>query len=187
MIAYLSGVIRHKGEGYLIVEANGVGYRVVVSTAVCNKSESNASIELFTHLEMRENLMELYGFITIEEVEIFKKLLTVTSIGPKTAMSILEKVSIQQLKEAIAHGDSSALEQIKGIGKKTSERLVLELRSIFQKDKTKKPAENSEEVDALVALGYSSSEARTALAKVPKNVKDDDARMKAALKNLAKA
>ncbi|MFC1687482.1 Holliday junction branch migration protein RuvA [Patescibacteria group bacterium] len=186
MIAHLSGVIRHKAEGYLIVDANGVGYRVVVSTAVCNESEANTSIELFTHLEMRENLMELYGFITIEEVEIFKKLLTVTSIGPKTAMNILEKVSITQLKEAIAHGDSSTLEQIKGIGKKTAERLVLELKSIFQKGKTKKPAENSEEIDALVALGYSTSEARTALAKVPKSVKGDDARIKAALKSLAK-
>ncbi|HCJ52565.1 MAG TPA: Holliday junction branch migration protein RuvA [Candidatus Kerfeldbacteria bacterium] len=187
MIAYLSGIVKYVGEGFLVVETHGVGYRVVVPRKLSEGVTLSSSIEVFTHLEVNENMMELYGFSTTEEVEIFKRLLTVTSIGPKTALSILQGISISELIEMISRGDATALVQLKGIGKKTAERLVLELQHVFSKKGEKKPRTASEEVDALVSLGYSLIQAHDAIGKVPRSVKGVDARVKAALKTLAKA
>lgn len=187
MIAFLSGVVRYIDDTRLIIETGGVGYSVAVKKSLAASVQTGSRVEVFTHLVSREDAMDLYGFQTHEELEIFRRLLSVTSVGPKTALGILNKVSLGELTGMIIHGDTQALQGIPGIGKKTSERLVLELQQVFGKKPQERQRPNTEEIEALVSLGYSSIQARDALAKVPRSIKGVDARVKAALKTLAKA
>ncbi|MFA6908392.1 MAG: Holliday junction branch migration protein RuvA [Patescibacteria group bacterium] len=186
MIAHLSGVIRHISDKRIILDTQGVGYQVCVLPSLIEEYAVGDRLDIFTHLNVREDLMELFGFLTVEELEIFKKLLHVTTVGPKTAMSILSKSSVEKLIELITAGDAGALEEVPGIGKKTAERLVIELKAAFEKkERGKKKAQpTAEDVNALVALGYTIQQARSALTEVGGTVKDVDQRVRAALKIL---
>ncbi len=183
MIAYLSGTIRYKSDKHLIVETHGVGYAVGVAKPLAELTAVGETIELFTHLVVRENLMELYGFRTTDELNFFKTLLKVKSIGPKTALGIMAIAPITELQAKISRGDPKAFEQYPGIGKKTAERLVLELKHTFPNAK-KSGSAGADELETLVNLGYSSGEARNALEQVPKKLKNAEERVRAALKVL---
>jgi Holliday junction DNA helicase RuvA len=136
--------------------------------------------------------MELYGFLTTEELEFFEQLLTVTSVGPKSALNILSVGKVEEIKKAIIHGDASILTKVSGIGQKTAERLILELKnkiSIEAKEGEKVDLENfgdSGGIDALVNLGYRRAEAREALHKVDASITGVKERVKEALKMLGK-
>lgn len=189
MIAKLRGSISHSGIGYLIVEVGGVGYRVQVAADTLQKLRGKkGEVALWTHLAVRENSHELYGFLTEEELTFFEMLIGISGIGPKSGLAILSLADTQTLRSAIAHGDTSYLTRVSGIGKKNAEKIVLELRDklgALEADETA-PSDQADTYEALRALGYGSREAREALNAVSSDVADTGERLKEALKALGK-
>jgi len=189
MIGSIRGKINLKTDKFLIVETAGVGYKVNVSPNTLSKAQKqNEEIFLFIHTHVREDALDLYGFLDREELEFFEMLLNVSGIGPRSALAILGIASIETLRKAIGTGDTSYLTKISGIGKKTAERIVIELRDkIAEKMKDEKGGSSlREELDALEALkslGYSQSEARETLKKVSADT-NTNAKIREALKIL---
>lgn len=129
MYSYIIGVITHKEEGKIALENNGIGYEINVSNQTLNSFVyPNEPVKIFTYLVVREDEMSLYGFSTMEEKNLFLQLITVSGVGPKMAIGILSDISISGLMTAIASEDIKTLCKIKGLGKKTAERMVLELK-----------------------------------------------------------
>lgn len=190
MIAGLAGQVESKNEKFLVVEVNGVSYKIFVPRATLEKTSVGDKAKFFTRLYLRENAQELYGFETSMELDFFELLLTVSGVGPHTAISVLGVAAIKMLATAIVKGDAKFLNQVPGIGRKTAEKIILEL-----KDKLLKigfgPRDlgltlDNESADALVALGYSASQARNALAQVSEKTEGVENRIKEALKILWK-
>jgi Holliday junction DNA helicase RuvA len=185
MIGSINGKIILKTEKFLIVETGGIGYKVSVSPDTLSKvKKTDGNIFLWIHTHVREDALDLYGFLDQEELEFFEMLINVSGIGPKGALSILGITSIETLRKAISIGDTSYLTKISGIGRKTAEKIVIELR-----DKVGKEIPGSSlqvELDALEALkslGYSAIEAREALKKVKPDT-DTNTKIREALKIL---
>lgn len=129
MYSYIIGVVTHKEEGKISLENNGIGYEINVSGFTLDSIEfENEPVKIFTYLVVREDEMSLYGFSCIEEKDMFLKLISVSGIGPKMAIGILSEISISGLITAIASEDLKTICKIKGLGKKTAERLILELK-----------------------------------------------------------
>jgi len=185
MIGSIKGKIILKTEKFLIVETGGIGYKINVSPDVFAKAKKfGDEIILWTHTHVREDALDLYGFLNIEELEFFEMLINVSGIGPKSALAILGIATIETLKKAIGTGDTSYLTKISGIGKKTAERIVIELRDKMGTELGEKSLQ--EELDALEALkslGYSQNEAREALKQVTPNT-STNIKIKEALKIL---
>src|SRR3989338_1301868 len=190
MIISLEGKVSFKGLRYMIVDVNGVGYKIFVGPETLRKiTQNDGKIKIFTSLYVREDAMDLYGFLTLAEMELFETLKGVSCVGPRTALGVLSVGPVDTLKRAIAGGETAYLTKVSGIGRKTAERIVIELR-----EKMGKGLEGSEEfrheedaLDALHSLGYSLREAREALNKVPSEVKGASDRIKSALNILGKA
>ena len=172
MIGSIKGKIILKAGKFLIVETNsGVGYKVSVSPDTLSKAKkAGDEIFLFVHTHVREDILDLYGFSNLEELEFFEMLINVSGIGPKGALAILSVASIATLKKAIGAGDISYLIKVSGIGKKTAEKIVIELRDKVVNETSEKGGDSLQgELDvleALKSLGYSQNEAREALKKV---------------------
>jgi Holliday junction DNA helicase RuvA len=188
MINYLNGKIIKKGGNFAVLLVAGIGYKIYASEAAVLDLPAGTEIELWTHHHIREDAADLYGFTTSDKLEMFDLLLNVNGIGPKSAMGVMSAIGVEDLKSAIATGDLAMLTKISGIGKKTAERLILDL-----KDKIGflSPlvgdiggSARGEEIEALEALGYSLQQAREALAKVDKTITDSGKRIKEALKNI---
>lgn len=183
MIGSIRGKVILKTEKFLLIETNGVGYKVYASPDTISKATAE-EVFLFIHTHVREDSMDLYGFFEKGELEFFEMLLNVSGIGPRSAVAILGIATIDTLRRAISTGDTSYLTKISGIGKKTAEKIVIELR-----DKMGEVSESGslqEELDALEALkslGYSQNEAREALKKVSIDT-NTNAKIKEALKIL---
>ncbi len=203
MIAYLKGEIVDIAEDNLILDVNNIGYNVKISTSVANMLPGIGNdIKVYTYTLVKEDAFQLYGFLTRDDLEIFKKLITVNGIGPKGALAILSVMSADDLRFAIIAGDAKAIAKAPGIGTKTAERLILDLKDkvsiedVFDgamSGKINKDVANdtingnkNEAIEALVALGYSASDALMTIKKV--NITDDmDAEMilKQALKKIS--
>lgn len=157
-------------NGEVLVEVGGVGYCVRTPLLALDLlNQGDAEVSLFIHTAVREDALDLYGFPTMEELQFFKQLMSVSGIGPKTALGILNVADVQSLKRAIAQGDSTTLVKVYGIGKKSAERLVVELRDKLMNEATSRGTSVSplgesdgELIEALMALGYRSDEARRA-------------------------
>lgn len=193
MISFLSGRIINKGNGFIILKVGDIGYKVFVSPSFYADLDIGEEIEIYTHQYVREEALDLYGFSSMEELEMFELLLSISGIGPKTALGVLAIGSVDQVRESIARGDSALLTKVSGIGRKTAERVVLELRekvmdygSRITDHRLGEGAFTGDEIDALMALGYSMSQARDALRQVDKNIKDSGPRIKEALKRLGR-
>lgn len=129
MYSYIIGIVTHKEEGKIALENNGIGYEINVSNSTIEAiSNETGAIKIFTYLVVREDEMSLYGFISLEEKNMFLKLISVGGIGPKMAIGILSEISLSGLMNAIASEDLRTLCKVKGLGKKTAERLILELK-----------------------------------------------------------
>lgn len=129
MYSYIIGIVTHKEEGKIALENNGIGYEINVSNTTIDAISNEAgAIKIFTYLVVREDEMSLYGFISLEEKNMFLKLISVGGIGPKMAIGILSEISLSGLMNAIASEDLRTLCKVKGLGKKTAERLILELK-----------------------------------------------------------
>jgi len=191
MIAYLRGQVINKNLNYVIIEVSQVGYQVFCTENILNDLPIKAEAELYIHQQIREDSNDLYGFKTLADLEFFTLLLTVSGVGPKSALGILAVASAGDLREAIMRGNVDLLTKVSGIGRKTAERLVLELKNKVVKISGDFIGHDSissiggDEIDALISLGYSLNEARTALNNVPPDISDRGERVKAALRSIA--
>jgi holliday junction DNA helicase RuvA len=194
MIGYLSGTIQTISNNYVIIDVNGVGYRVVLPEKMHSSiSQAGDAIKVFTHFNLnpRDGSVELFGFATPEELKFFELLTTVSGVGPKSAQSILSKADLQTLQLGIMKGDDKYLSQVAGIGPKTAQRLIVELKEKIMKADVGSRAgvdmeSETEALDALKALGYSQYQAIEALKQVSKDIKTTEDKITEALKNLAK-
>src|SRR5208283_3453585 len=173
MIASLQGIIDAVSTDGMIVNVNGVGFKVSVPTSVLSESGVvGREIKLFTHLHVREDDWSLYGFASIDELKLFETLISVSGLGPKTAMGMLSAMSADQVAMAIASGSVEMLTTIPGIGKKTADRLILELKDkvggVMISTPTGRAAqENADVIATLVSLGYSGPETARAVNALP--------------------
>jgi len=188
VIASILGEIQAIRKDSLVIQVGGVGFCVYVPNSLLNGSlHVGQTVELYTHMCVRENDISLYGFRTPEEEQIFGTLLGISGIGPRLALSILSALPPESLRTAIAQGDVSLLTRIPGIGPKTAQRLLFNLREkIGDLSEPQLPPsqEDTEVLNALTALGYSISEAQRALAAIPQDVQGLDERILAALRFL---
>lgn len=185
MIAHLEGKILFRGSRFLLVDVNGVGYKVFASAETLKRAREGSAMRFFTYLYVRENIMELYGFSSMAELEFFEMLIGISGIGPRSAINVLSLAPLDTLKRAIASGDTVYLTKISGIGRRIAEKIVLELREkLAGGESSLKLEDDSSVLDALISLGYSAREAREALKKIGTDISGLDARIKQALKLL---
>lgn len=189
MIAHITGVVTHKIIGALVVDVHGIGYKIRAPLNVIKDAKERATIRLWTHLTVREDVLELYGFEEEAELDFFELLIGISGIGPKSALGILNLAPIEQLKRAIAAGDTHYLTKVSGIGKKNAGKIIVELKDTLRQTGEKTDALSlREEEDALLALtslGYSTVEARAALRDVKNKNLTTGEKVKAALKLLS--
>lgn len=172
MIATLEGILQYRGDGCIIVNVGGIGFQVYVSGSTLSQLGAiNGKVSLYTHLQLREDSVSLYGFVSSEELALFRALISVSRIGSKVALALLSALNPEQLVTAISSGNVELLSQVPGVGKKTASRLVLELRGKLEKDWKEAalplPPESADIVTALTSLGYSLAEATKAASKLP--------------------
>jgi Holliday junction DNA helicase RuvA len=191
MIASVRGLLAAKGNDHVIIEVGGVGVKVFAPTSLLGRlGNTGQEVALSTHLAVRENDLSLYGFASPEELKLFELLLRVSGIGPRTALNIMSFVPPETLKEAISRGDAAALGRIPGIGKKTAERLVVDLRGKFGEFAqsatgfTGLTAAESEVIAALTSLGYSVMEAQQAVRALPNEKLELEEQIRLALQYL---
>lgn len=189
MIAFIEGKVEIVGEKFAIVSAGGVGYKIFISQETSQKIPQKGNlVKLWTYQNVREDALELYGFLNLSELDLFEALIGVSGVGPKTGLAILGVGSTDSLRRAIAAGDSTYLTRVSGIGRKTADRIIIELKDkMAGRGVTIDAPELKEELDALDALtslGYSQREAREALARLPKEITGTEKRIKEVLKKL---
>jgi Holliday junction DNA helicase RuvA len=190
MIANLAGELLRSDNTSIVLDVNNVGYRVFMTSAGLEQARATKNISLFTHLAVRENSQDLYGFFDEEELFFFEMLLSVSGIGPKSALGILNIADVGTLRDAIAENDSSYLTKVSGIGAKSAQKIVLELQgkidSLPQSSTKESRSGDLDTLEALVALGYSQTEVRAALKEVPKDIESTSERIKQVLQQLGK-
>ncbi|MSU45124.1 MAG: Holliday junction branch migration protein RuvA [Candidatus Zambryskibacteria bacterium] len=195
MIGYLKGTLLHQDLKSVILDVGGVGYKIYTNTAFLSlpklglgdKSyKAQASTAFWTYLAVRETALDLYGFNTKDELHFFELLISVSGIGPKSAMGILSIASVQNLRHAIVSGDTSHLTKVSGIGKKNAEKIVIELKDKLEglsTDMTESMHGDVDAIEALKALGYGEREAREALKKAEGETTEK--KVRSALKKLS--
>ena len=186
MIARLSGSVAAREAHGLIIDVGGVGYRVFTTTSTIERAPSHG-IALWTHLSVRENALDLFGFETERELVFFTHLISVSGIGPRSAIAIMNLASVDVLTQAIAAGDTSYLTKVAGIGKKSAEKIVVELRDKLAASTAASSTMTLPDHDALLALtalGYTAHDAREALKQIPTDILSTSERVKAALREL---
>ncbi len=174
MIAFIKGKVIDEFDGGVVLENNGIGYEILCSAALLAKLSAEKEGGVFTYLQVKEDGLSLFGFDNKEEKRMFLKLISVSGIGPKMAMGILSGMRLNELATAIATNDVKGLSKIKGLGKKTAERIILELResvsaenaAIAAEETFAAPVFTSEDEDAIIALmglGFSGIQSRNAV------------------------
>lgn len=202
MIALIEGTVVEKSAGEAVLLAGGIGFRLLCSmNTLAALPPAEQVCRLYTHMSVREDAMELFGFATREEREMFRSLIAVTGIGPKSALLVLGSLPLAELRLAILTGDIGMLSRAPGVGKKTAQRIALELKDKVAKDAlasglgepelaaldVEAPAQDAlgEAMQALKALGYSPQEAASALKGVKAQAQTADEMIRLALRNMA--
>ncbi len=199
MIYNLRGTLTVSDVNYIVVECSGVGFKCFTTlNTVKDLGRVGDEVNVYTHLSVREDAMDLYGFATVAELDAFKLLITVSGVGPKAAAAVLSELSPDKLALCIASGDAKSITRAQGVGKKTAERIVLELkdkmgaiasdsvsRSVMNASSAVVDNDTAEAVAALVALGYSQSDASIAVGAMDKSLSVDEM-IRQGLKQLAK-
>jgi Holliday junction DNA helicase RuvA len=192
MIGTITGTVSEIGVRCAIVDVGGIGYKVFVTDDTIHLLKLSKTAMFWTYLAVRENALDLYGFLSKKEKDFFELLIGVSGIGPKSALNILSLVSAEALASSIQTGSVAHLVKVSGIGKKTAEKIVLELKDKlggFGSDENGFTAAGmSSDMDAILALqalGYEADDAREALKKVSRDISDIGDKVKAALKVLA--
>ena len=179
MLAYIKGIVTEIGVDEIVVETGGVGFSIATSTLVSGKLTKNQEAKIYTHLHVREDDMSLFGSLSKEERSVFMMLINVSGIGPKSALSILSCLTVDELRMAVLSDDHKAIAKANGVGPKTAQRVIIELRDKFHLEDVLNDFEDdasftsasediiSEAAMALSSLGYSNVEALRAIKKVP--------------------
>ena len=193
MYAYIKGILTYKNYPVVVLEAGGVGYKISTTTNTIGKlPELGETVTLYTYLNVKEDIMELYGFYSREELSVFELLISVSGVGPKVGATILSSVNPQSFVVAVATGDTKSITKAQGVGPKLAARIILELKDKINKDgdfaipetaNAQSLEVNDDAVDALMVLGYTQAEAKKAVAGLTGSVEDI---IGAALKNLMK-
>ena len=194
MYSYIRGRITESGDGYVVVESCGIGYELSVSAnTLCELSGREGEVKIYCYLSVREDGVSLFGFSSEREKAMFLELLAVSGVGPKLAITVLSGMTTEQFAAAVVRADVKALSKIKGVGKKTAERIALELRDKVSKDYEAVSGEelmtptaasaNDDATLALMTLGYSRQEAEAAVLRVQKDGMTLEELVYAALKN----
>jgi Holliday junction DNA helicase RuvA len=190
MIAWLTGKIKYKGEKFIILDVGDVGYKVFVSSKTLSQIKEGQSVEIFTHQHLREDVSDLFGFLTLEELRFFEAVISVAGVGPRVSMNILAEASILEIKKAIIRGDILFFDSIPGIGRKKAERFILELKDkidVMPGEKGEKTeVADHDVVEALVKLGYGRKEAQQTVRQMPAEIRETKEKIKWALKSLGK-
>lgn len=196
MISFVRGILFSKDENSVTIDVGGIGYKVLVPVRELEKMKTGEEIFLNTYFAVREDAMELYGFTGKEDLKMFEKLITVSGVGPKAAINLLSAFTSGELGTAIVLSDAKKIATAQGIGAKTAQRIILELKDkisdetltsgiVGDSEISANPAIDKEAVSALVALGYSASEAQSAIKKAG-NKETVEETIKAALVALMK-
>ncbi len=186
MIGTLRGSVIEKYGDNIVIEIGGVGYELTVTVSDWGASAVGSEAKFYIYEQIREDMHNLYGFSALEAKQLFTLMLSVSGVGPKVAMAVLSAASIDRLRQAIAAGDPDLLRGVSGVGKKTAERLILELRGKLDGGAGGLAPVMDETYQALVALGYTPSQATNSISSIPDDITDPQARIKAALKGLSK-
>jgi Holliday junction DNA helicase RuvA len=189
MIAQLEGTLAGIRGNSVVLMVGGVGYLVAVSTYTLGKLAGRDKVLLHIHTHVREDQFNLFGFLDEEELHMFELLISVSGIGPKMGLSILSIADIKTIRLAIVNKDPSLLTRVSGVGKKTAEKLIVELQNkvtAVAGDEDGDAVAGQDALEALTSLGYSVTQAREALKLVPADVVEVGARIRAALKTLGK-
>lgn len=188
MISYLKGIVKLKEEDFAIIVVSDIGYKIFGLARDLARLKTGDTAEFFTYHYVREDDARLYGFANREDQKMFELLFSVTGIGPKSAMGILNAAPVDSIRSAIAKNDTSLLTKVSGVGKKTAERVVLELGSKIREfgGEVKDTEGMSDAIEGLMSLGYSRTQALKALEKVPEGIADPAEKVRLALKSLGK-
>lgn len=186
MIGYLNGKIQIVRPNWLIVDVEGVGYKVFIGSSLASKLHQDENTELYIYSHVREEQFSLYGFNTVDELEFFELLISVSGIGPKAALNILDSAPVDKIKTSIIRQDPTLVSSVSGIGKKTAEKLVIELKSKLGGTAGYFEASGKAEdvYGALLQLGFKSHEAQKAIAELPDDCLGTEERLKFCLNNL---
>lgn len=200
MFSYLKGFLAQKGQNYVVIDVSGVGFKVYTSMTslegIAAKNE-NDPVTFYTYLYIKEGIMDLYGFSTQEELNMFELLISVSGVGAKGAIAILSSLTPQKLAVSLVTNDVSSIKKASGIGPKTAQRIILELKDKIKNEELTASAENggiseeipltssrAEAISALMVLGYSKFEAERAVSKIDTSLTETEDIIKAALKAL---
>lgn len=198
MIYHLTGTIVHADTRFLVIDVGGVGYKVYTTAGVLEKpvrpghpgGHLQETVSFWTYLAVREDALDLYGFPTKDELDMFELLLSVNGIGPKSALGVLNAANPATIRKAVATEDPSYLIKVSGVSKKNAEKIVLELKNkliVVTEEEDAANTYGSDSLEALITLGYSERDSREALKRVPKNVTDTSESIRHALKILGKS
>lgn len=190
MIASLTGKPSVIGPDSLLIDVSGVGYRVIVSPRILSVAAKETTVRLWIHTHVREDMLDLFGFLTSEELTFFKILLTISGIGPRTALAVLN-FDVSEIKQAVVKGDVEFFSLVPRLGKKNAQKIIIELRpklgSLGEFDLVGEAGSETQDViAALTTMGFSTVEARSALGKLPKEAMSVGQKIKEALKVLGK-
>lgn len=191
MISCLQGKIIFKKQKFIILNVNNIGYRIFLSKKTLNSiSKEGDLIKLFSFLYVRENILDLYGFLSWEERELFEFLISISGVGPKAALEISALGPLDKLKQSIKERNEAVFEGILGIGKKKAKKILLELSGKIRDDefldkKQERVTEDSA-FEALVNLGFSKAAVKDALSKIPKEIENTEEKVKEVLKIIGK-
>ena len=168
MISSIQGTISNKDQESIQITINGLGYKIFITKPLLAKVKVGQTIKLFTKLQIKDDSLNLYGLATQSEMEYFKNLMSISGIGAKSALNILSLISLEKLQNAILNKKAETLTKISGIGKKTAERIILELKGIVEKNSLSGPDIKSDAlaIDALLGMGYSIQQARKAVQQI---------------------
>jgi Holliday junction DNA helicase RuvA len=185
MIAQLTGTVVDIGPAHVVVDVQGVGYLVAITSS--SGYVLDTTIHIYTYLAVRENALDLYGFNTRDERSMFYELIKLPKIGPKTALQILSQADVTILKQAVSTNDPTYLSKMSGIGKKSAEKIVAGLKDVFEnigfgEESVLANGKDADVIDALMVLGYTQRDALQAVQKIPADIVDTNARIKHALK-----
>lgn len=194
MYAFINGIIDEIDSSGVVIENNGIGYFVQCPTSVLHSCTVGNKTKLFTYQHVREDAIILFGFLTKEDRTMFLRLISVSGIGPKIALQVLSSLSARDLAIVLVSGDATSLTKVPGIGKKTAQRIILELREKVENDELASGSQETvtakfssamvtDAIYALAALGYSSQEAARAVDAVKAECKDTESIIRTVLKN----
>ncbi len=200
MYAHIDGIVADKGPGMLVIDCHGVGYLLSVSGTTLSQAPAvGEKMKCYTYLSVREDALELFGFATKEEKQMFAKLKNVNKVGPKIALSILSTLSVRELSLALVTSDANAISRAPGVGKKLAAQIILDLKDKVENEElvgsaaavrpaaaVKGPDVTGEAIEALMALGYQSGEAAAAVSQIHPMPDKVDEVIRLALKGMVK-